>query len=404
MQALSTRVQKTASELDVPWRFVTAGPAGKYDPDNNPSGVVTQLTSAENHLVQQELTTFVNEVHTAGGSRLPAALAVHLNEFWKPHTPLIGSDIRITSSATALHEILGFSLLNPGQGILTSRPYYGRFEIDFGFKAGVKIVPVNTASEECFLPSVVNDFESALQESNANGIGIRAILITNPHNPLGRCYPKQTLIDLMKFCQKHQIHFLSDEIYSLTVFDSAEPNTYPFTSVLSIEPVIDPDLLHVIYGMAKDYGAPGFRIGALITRSKALHKAFTSIVRFHNPSGLSVAYATAMLEDRQWCRSFLELSRERIRDAYRYITTELNRIGLEYLPGSNAGLYVWVDMSRFLGNNVGSSNERREQELSERALRHGILLQPGEEHDLKAGWYRLVYTTERRVLEEGLRR
>lgn len=57
----------------------------------------------------------------------------------------------------------------------------------------------------------------------------------------------------MKFCQKHNIHLISDEIYALTVFDSKSPASLPFTSVLSFDTagMIDPNYLHVTYGMSK---------------------------------------------------------------------------------------------------------------------------------------------------------
>lgn len=57
----------------------------------------------------------------------------------------------------------------------------------------------------------------------------------------------------MKFCHKHRIHLISDEIYGLSVFDTGDSAAIPFTSVLSIDltGLIDPDYLHVFYGMSK---------------------------------------------------------------------------------------------------------------------------------------------------------
>ena len=57
----------------------------------------------------------------------------------------------------------------------------------------------------------------------------------------------------MTFCQQHGIHLISDEIYGLCVFDTDDPAAIPFTSVLSLDPagLIDPDYLHVFYGMSK---------------------------------------------------------------------------------------------------------------------------------------------------------
>ena len=58
----------------------------------------------------------------------------------------------------------------------------------------------------------------------------------------------------MKLCQKYQIHLISDEIYALSVFKNEEAaDAAPFTSILSIDPagIIDPSLVHVIWGMSK---------------------------------------------------------------------------------------------------------------------------------------------------------
>jgi hypothetical protein len=127
---LSKRGCTNASDLDIPWRYVVSGPRGCYDPEENPTGVVTQLTSADNHLMKTELLEFITtsfklteqalgySSSSGGGKRLPASLAAHLNEYWSPQKLLTGEDITLTGSATALHEILGFSLADPGQGML----------------------------------------------------------------------------------------------------------------------------------------------------------------------------------------------------------------------------------------------------------------------------------------------
>ena len=211
----------------------------------------------------------------------------------------------------------------------------------------------------------------------------------------------------MKFCQKHQIHFVSDEVYGLSVFDSGEPDTVPFTSALSIGPtgIIDRNLVHVTYAMSKDFGAAGLRLGALITKNEQLKKALLAVVRFHSPSGVSIAIGTAMLEDREWCRSFISMSRQRIAEAYKFVTGRFREIGVHYLTGANAGFFVWIDLSPYLPlESEGLSQKEREFALAQRLVDAGVFLHPGEEHSLKPGWFRFVYTMERRTVEEGLRR
>jgi aspartate/methionine/tyrosine aminotransferase len=69
----------------------------------------------------------------------------------------------------------------------------------------------------------------------------------------GRCYPMETLIEILKFCNEHQIHLISDEIYALCVFDSGNTDAPLFTSILSLATpeLINLNLVHVLYGFAK---------------------------------------------------------------------------------------------------------------------------------------------------------
>jgi aspartate/methionine/tyrosine aminotransferase len=208
----------------------------------------------------------------------------------------------------------------------------------------------------------------------------------------------------MKFSQKHQIHLISDEIFGCSVLDSGEPDTVPFTSLLSIDTtdLIDPNLCHVIYAMSKDFGAAGLRLGAIITRNKSLKQAFDVQAQFHDPSGPSLVLATAMLQDREWCRRFLEISQDRLAAAFRHVTNGLKQMGVEYLPGSNAGFFLWVDLSPYLPN--GGTRQEREFQLAQKLVDKNIFLHPGEEHSMDAGWFRLVYTTSPEVVTEGLKR
>lgn len=96
-------------------------------------------------------------------------------------------------------------------------------------------------------------YEEALLQAQKEGFKIRALLLCNPHNPLGKCYPVDTLKGLFELCNKYSIHLVSDEIYGLSVFDVEGEKRTPFTSVLSINPtgLLRTDQIHVLYGMSK---------------------------------------------------------------------------------------------------------------------------------------------------------
>jgi 1-aminocyclopropane-1-carboxylate synthase len=84
--------------------------------------------------------------------------------------------------------MLGYNLASRGDGILVSRPVYGRFELDYGVEAGVEMVYADTDTEEAFTPASVEKYELALDAAKESGMKIRALLLVNPHNPVGGLY------------------------------------------------------------------------------------------------------------------------------------------------------------------------------------------------------------------------
>lgn len=209
----------------------------------------------------------------------------------------------------------------------------------------------------------------------------------------------------MKFCQKHSLHLLSDELYSTSVFDSGEDTAVPFTSVLSIDPtgIIDPDLVHVEVGFSKDFAASGFRIASLVTRNRLLLAAIDTTTRFFEPSGPSLAIASAMLEDRDWTRRFVESSRQRLAAAYKHVTAGLRFMGVEHLSGTNAGFFVWIDLSPYLPTEL-DGEQNAEYALAKRLKAAGVFLNPCEEKSNQPGWFRLVYAQDADTITKALTR
>lgn len=82
-------------------------------------------------------------------------------------------------------ETISFAIADANDGILTTRPVYGRYELDFGLRAGANLVYADTKAESCFQPDVTGALELAITDATRNGTKIKALLIINPHNPLG---------------------------------------------------------------------------------------------------------------------------------------------------------------------------------------------------------------------------
>jgi 1-aminocyclopropane-1-carboxylate synthase len=176
----------------------------------------------------------------------------------------------------------------------------------------------------------------------------------------------------------------------------------------------------------QDFAAAGLRLGCLITQNALLRKAMASNSRFHSPSGPSVAIGTAILQDHSFVDHFIKLSRERLSDARKYTIQCLQKAGIEHEGKGyvqfftihskqisilrltrklrNAGLFLFIDLRPWLRHSEKKGPNESENELAQRLLDAGVGVHPCEEHFEKPGYFRLVFSQEKHILEEGLRR
>lgn len=57
--------------------------------------------------------------------------------------------------------------------------------------------------------------EAAYLKAESEGIKIRAVMLCNPHNPMGRCYGKEVIEGYMKFCERYGLHLIWYVAFSL---------------------------------------------------------------------------------------------------------------------------------------------------------------------------------------------
>jgi 1-aminocyclopropane-1-carboxylate synthase len=62
-------------------------------------------------------------------------MANHMHIHFPTYKPLHPDDLLFANGVTSLCEMIGYSIAEPGDGILLSRPIYQAFQLDFGMKA-----------------------------------------------------------------------------------------------------------------------------------------------------------------------------------------------------------------------------------------------------------------------------
>lgn len=394
-------------------------------PSTNPGGYVN-VGVAENSLMHDELLKYINRklelpakyltYNDGGGGSyiLRSAMSRFLNRHLHPVTPLEPEQLAITNGVSSAIEHVSWAFADPGEGILLGRPYYGTFILDLSQRPQSKVVPVNFDDVDPLGPEAVEKYEKALLEfQEKTGKRVKALMLCHPHNPLGRCYPRDVIIELMRLCQKYQIHLISDEIYALSVWDNTIDQHAPlvkFESALSIDPkgIIDPRLVHVLWGMSKDFGANGIRLGAVISQHNAdLHNALKGISLYSYPSGISDHLTALMLEDTKFTESYIQENQKRLSDSYAYTANYAKDHGIEYATGCNAGFFLWVNLGkryRELHSNI-SEDEDISERVMQQLLKHRVFLASGALFGSeKSGWFRIVFSLPRGYLEEAMKR
>lgn len=129
-------------------------------------------------------------------------------------------------------------------------------------RSSVEPITVNVEEfSDTFTTKLIPALSAALDASERP---VRALILTNPHNPFGQCYPKEVLAQCVKFCQQHGIHYVSDEVYALSVLAGADlEDRAPFTSALSLDLQAlgcAPEYVHTIWSVSKDFGSSGIRM------------------------------------------------------------------------------------------------------------------------------------------------
>lgn len=362
-----------------------------------------------------------------GSPRLRKALASFFNAEFGARKHVTAEEIVVMSGATSILDALTWSICNEGDGILIPQPLYTGYQIDLDQRARGELVAVPfqgvdgyESLDDVFTPDVFRRaLERQLTLSKERGTRVTALLLTNPHNPLGRCYPKHTMVEAARFCAEHDLHLISNEIYAKSVFDAKRSPPLPaFTSILSLdlEGIIDVNLVHVVYGASKDFCANGLRLGVLQTRSAGLLDSVAKLGPFSWTPYIVQDIWASMLEDEEFRGRFLGKSHRLTEGSYAFTTAFLEQQGIPYYKGSNAGSFLWIDLRQYIlggaeiqelqrGAAASEVFEKREAVLDEALLRHGVAIARGSIFFTEElGWFRLTFTLPKEELAEGLRR
>jgi aspartate/methionine/tyrosine aminotransferase len=168
---------------------------------------------------------------------------------------LKADDVLITTGAAGALFIVATSLLSADDHLVVIRPNYAT-NLETPRAIGCKTTHIDLAFEDGFRIDVER-VASALTPAT------KLISVTCPHNPTGVMLTEAELRALVELASRHGCRLLVDETYRDLSYD----RRLPLAASLG-EHVIG------VSSLSKAYGAPGIRIGWLITRDPKLQEVF----------------------------------------------------------------------------------------------------------------------------------
>ncbi|XP_042492725.1 1-aminocyclopropane-1-carboxylate synthase 3-like [Macadamia integrifolia] len=393
-----------------------------YDKVRNPNGII-QMGLAENQLSFDLLESWLSKNPEASSFKkdgesifkelalfqdyhgLPAfknALVQFMEEIRKYKVSFDPKKLVLTAGSTSANEILMFCLAERGEAFLLPTPYYPGFDRDLKWRTGVEIVPIHCSSSNNF-QITQSALDEAYRQAQKNNLRVKGVLITNPSNPLGTTISREELNRLIDFVYAKDIHLISDEIYSGTVFDS--PGLVSISEVLNDRNLEDSDVcnrVHIVYSLSKDLGLPGFRVGAVYSNDEMVVSAATKMSSFGLVSSQTQHLLSEMLSDKKFTRNYIAENQRKLRERHDKLVSGLRHFNINCLK-SNAGLFCWVDMRPLLSSNTFEAEIKLWKKI---LFEVGLNISPGSScHCSEPGWFRVCFANmEEETLNLSLQR
>ncbi|MBO4466437.1 MAG: pyridoxal phosphate-dependent aminotransferase [Bacteroidales bacterium] len=237
-------------------------------------------------------------------------------------------EIIITAGGSEAVMFAYMACLNPGDEIIVTDPSYANY-MAFAISCGAVVKSVKTSIEDGFKLPPMEKFEEQITEKT------KAILICNPNNPTGYLYSKKEMMRLRDLVKKYNLYLLSDEVYREFIYTKA-----PYISACHLEGIEENVVL--IDSVSKRYSECGIRIGALITKNKAVREAVMKFCQARlSPPLVGQIIAEASLSTPQ---EYMDEVYDEYLSRRNFLINGLNKIPGVFSPTPMGAFYTMVQL------------------------------------------------------------
>lgn len=343
-----------------------------------------------------------------GYTQVPLSVAQSVSDWQKrQHQWVVAAESVIWLSGVVSGIYLSIqAVTQPGDAVMVFTPVYPPFMRSVQHLGRCLVeVPLVLSQDE--IPSYELDWQAieiAMQTQQ-----VKLLLLSNPHNPSGRVWTKDSLLRLVELCLRYQVTVVSDEVWSDLLLDTHSKHI-PFAS---LSPEISAQTI-TLNSPSKTFNLAAMHTAYAVISSRALHDRFLQVQQQTrageaNLLGLHALQAAYTDTGVTWLTELLAYLRENVTKATQSLTTCLPELVVmrpqaSYLLWLNAAAYFseqqqqvdwWVNQAGlglssgthfgavahgFMRMNVGCSQHQLQQALFQVKQASNQLMHQGKSH------------------------
>lgn len=175
----------------------------------------------------------------------PAREAVVMQQQNRGVTDVTAEEVFLGNGVSELIDLSLRALLNAGDEVLVPSPDYPLWTAAVILNGGTPI-HYPCRRDNGFVPEASEVAELISGKT-------RALVLINPNNPTGACYPRDVITQLIELANEHNLLVMSDEIYDDILFTK--------TPHQPVAPLMNGGRCATFGGLSKVYRACGYRCG-----------------------------------------------------------------------------------------------------------------------------------------------
>lgn len=276
------------------------------------------------------------------------------------------------------------SYTNEGDNVMIHKPVYHPFDSSVRMNdRNVVECPLNY--NEGVYTCDYELFEKTIVDNN-----VKMFILCNPHNPIGKVWPKEDLYQMGMICKKHNVLVVSDEIHMDFVYEG-----HKHVSFYNVDESFK-DMSIILTAPSKTFNLASLQTSNIFIANEELRVKYTTLksrvgVSDPNIFGLEACQAAYTYGDR-WVDELVEYLKGNIDYMVNFFNERLPKVKVA-VP---EGLYlVWVNL-----NEYGMSKEEQEDFMLNKAhiwVNEGYVFGTGGE-----GFERFNVACQRSTLEKAL--